>query len=1036
MQEDERIAGERRQLTVLFCDLVASTELAGRLDPEDFCTVIRTYDETAAHAVERFGGHIAQYLGDGLLAYFGYPQAHEDDAERAVRAGLAIVDEMARVNGQFQEQQLRLAVRIGIHTGPVVIDKGGDAKPMIFGQTPAIAARVQCAAEPDTVLISRATHQLVAGVFVVEDRGPCALKGVEDRLRLYRVVRPSGVRGRFDAASRHLTPFVDRESERRLLRERWEQARSGKGQVVTIVGEAGIGKSRLVRALQEDIAGEPHVWIKFQASPHHRNVPFHAVVDMLEVGFGWREGRPEAHLANLDRSLRLAGVERPEAVALIAPLLGLEVPEHQRAVTLSPDEQRRALLATLASWLVGLARVQPVVALFEDIQWADPSTLELLALLGEQAASAPLLLLHTCRSGFRAPWPLLSHHTLVTLTRLSPDHIREMIRHVAARAAPTSDVIEALVARAEGVPLFAEELWKGTLGAGGRPAGNSIPATLADSLMARLDRLGPAKDVAQLGAVLGREFTYPVLRAVSPLSDRELQRALSRLSDADLLFVHGVPPEATYVFGHALLRDAAYECLVRTARQQLHARVAATLKDRFPEIVRDQPEVVARHLEHGGDLVEAARYWKRAGDRATARAAYTESIALFERGLRVLDRLPPARQRMEQELALIESLATALPLATGYSEPEAERTLRRALDLSSTLGVAVPVRVLHGVFALHVVRSDRESSTRLLSQFQRRAERSDDPVVRIAAHANTGLHAFLRGDFACAREEMEKATEWYDTPGYRAFFQEYGYDGGLYPFGFLTWILWILGYPQRSLEMRDRAMALVEGKGNPYSCLIVLTFAAALAHDRREPDTARDLSERVIVVASEQDIPYWLGPATCLRGWAAVEQGRVEEGIADIQRGLDILRGLGFRTWYPYYASFLGEADLARGRAADGLVAVREALGLTHVLLDRFYEAELLRLEGDLLRLQGDLPAAEASVRRALDVASRQQARAYELRAATTLCRLLRDGAGLADARGRLARVYGTFTDGFDTRDLREAKTLLDESPRAGPVAA
>jgi predicted ATPase len=629
------------------------------------------------------------------------------------------------------------------------------------------------------------------------------------------------------------------------------------------------------------------------------------------------------------------------------------------------------------------------------------------------------------RPEFRVPWPLLSHHTVLTLNRLSAAHIRDVILRLAGRSAPPGDVVDALVVRAEGVPLFAEELVRAVVEADARVAASSIPASLADSLTARLDRLGTAKDVAQIGAVLGRDFPYCLLRAMSPLSDGDLQRALLRLTQADVLYVRGVPPDATCIFKHALMRDAAYDGLVRSRRQDLHRRVAATIRARFPEVEEAHPDLVAHHLECGGDCETAVHYWKRAGDRTVARAAYAESIGLFEHGLALLGRVA-AERRAQHELALTESLGTAYLMTRGYSAPETERKFRRALELCDDLGVHAPLRVLHGVWAYHIVRSDAAVVANLQRRFQDLADRSHDPVALIAAHATRGLRAFLMGDFLRARDRMKKAADWYDTEQYRAFFREYGYDGGLYPFAFLMWIEWILGHPERSLAARDAAMALADGTANPYSVVICSTFAAALAHDRREPDVARRFSERVIALAKEQHLPSWLGPATCLHGWAAVQDGDVDEGVGEIRRGLDLLHAIGFRTWYAYYLSFLGEADLVRGMAGRGLTAVREAIALARVLLDRFYAAELHRLEGELLRLQGDLPAADAAFDRALEVAATQNARSYELRAAVSRGRLLRDRGDLAGARRLVDRIYGSFAEGFDTHDVREAKALLD----------
>src|SRR5262245_9657329 len=529
--------GERRQLTVLFCDLVGSTALAGQLDAEEWRDVVAQYHKAAAAAVAHYGGHVAQYLGDGLLVYFGYPAAHEDDPERAVRAGLLLIDTVVGLNQQLEPARgLRLAVRVGMHTGPVVVGgEGAVPGAEVFGDTPNVAARVQALADPDAVLITEATHRLVSGRFVVEPKGTPPLKGVRTPVAVYRVVQPSGVRSRFAAASlRGLTPFLGRDAERRLLAERWAQTRAGEGQVVLITGEAGIGKSRLVQTFKEALTSEPHTWIECSGSPYHQNTPFYAVVDMLQQGLAWRgdEGVAE-RLEALERSLALSGMSLAEAVPLLAPLLGLPVPERYPPLGLSPEAQRRRTFSTLAAWLFGAARMQPVVLAVEDLHWVDPSTLELQGLLVEQTTTAPVLILLTARPEFRAPWPLLAHHAHLPLNRLSGRHVREMIGHVAAGSLLSTELMETLVGRTDGVPLFVEELTRAVMeGDGG--AARGVPGTLHDSLIARLDRLGAAKEVAQVGAVLGREFSYGLLHTVSSLAERELQAALQQLAEPDL----------------------------------------------------------------------------------------------------------------------------------------------------------------------------------------------------------------------------------------------------------------------------------------------------------------------------------------------------------------------------------------------------------------------------------------------------------------------------------------------------------------------
>ena len=519
--------GERRHLTVLFCDLVGSTEIAGHLDPEEWREIVGEYHRAAAQAIERFGGHVAQYLGDGVMAYFGYPEAHDNDAERAARAGLAILDAISKLNEHPTHP--KLSARVGIDSGTVVVGAGAGKDTDVFGDTPNIAARVQTVAAPGTVLITDAVHRLVSGLFVVEDRGAQALKGIERPVQLYRVVQPSGVRGRLEAAAaaRGLTPFVGREDELRLLMNRWEHALEGEGQVTLIVGEAGIGKSRMVQRFREQIAGTPHTWVEAAAGAFFQNTPFYAVTEMLRELLAWRgDESAEEQLTQLETRLELAGLKPAEALPLIAPLLNLPIPAKYPPSPLSPEQQRRRLLATLVEWALGAARVQPIVIAIEDLHWADPSTLELLQLLVEQGATARLLLLYTARPEFRAQWPQRAHHTQITLNRLSSRNVRTMVGEVAAQKALSEETIATVLERTGGVPLFVEELTRAVLESGNaKLTGHEIPVTLHDSLMARLDRLGPAKEVGQVGAVIGGEFSYELLHAVHPIAEEDLQRA-------------------------------------------------------------------------------------------------------------------------------------------------------------------------------------------------------------------------------------------------------------------------------------------------------------------------------------------------------------------------------------------------------------------------------------------------------------------------------------------------------------------------------
>ena len=615
---------------MLFCDLVGSTEIASHLDPEEWREIVGEYHRAAAQAIERFGGHVAQYLGDGVMAYFGWPQAHDNDAERAARSGLAIFDALSKLNQNPTHS--KLAARVGIDSGTVVVGAGAGKDTDIFGDTPNIAARAQAAAEPGTVVVTGAVHRLISGLFVAENRGAQALKGIERPVQLYRLVQPSGMRGRFEAAAatRGLTPFVGREDQLRLLTSRWERALDGEGQVALIIGEAGIGKSRLVQRFHEQIAGTPHTWVEAAAGAFFQNTPFYAVTEMLRELLAWRgDESAEEQIAQLETRLELAGLKPAEALPLVAPLLNLSMPAKYGPAQLSAEQQRRNLLAMLVEWALGAARAQPTVIAIEDLHWADPSTLELLQLLVEQGTTVRLLLLFTARPEFHAQWPLRAHHTQTTLNRLTSRNVRSMVEEVAAKKALSEETIATVVERTSGVPLFVEELTRAVLeGGDAKITGHEIPVTLHDSLMARLDRLGSAKESLQVGAVIGSEFSFELLQAVHPLAEEELQEALRKLADAELIYARGIPPEASYTFKHALIRDAAYEALLKSRRKELHRLVARTIDEKFPALKEAHPEVLARHwtrswrsrtghrrmVEGGRDRAGAQRVQRSAGE--------------------------------------------------------------------------------------------------------------------------------------------------------------------------------------------------------------------------------------------------------------------------------------------------------------------------------------------------------------------------------------------------------------------------------------
>jgi predicted ATPase/class 3 adenylate cyclase len=1051
-------------LTVLFCDLVDSTSIAAKLDPEEWRELAAGYQRASASVVERFGGHVAKYLGDGVMAYFGWPQAHGDDPERAVHAGLAILEAISNLNDRLTN--LKLSARVGIDSGVVVVGTGGGDGFEVFGETPNIAARVQAAAARDMVLITRATHKLVSGLFLVAERGAYTFKGIERPLHLYQVVQPSGVRGRLEAlaATHGLTPFIGRENELRLLGDHWCRVRDGEGHLALVIGEAGIGKSRLVHQFHRQIAGTPHSLIELTAARVFQSTPFHPVSQNLRRAVLRRgDESVDEQLAVLESALELAGLIPSEAVPFIAPLLNIDLPAQYRRAGLSTELQRQRLLELLVEWVVGLARVQPVVMITEDLHWADPSTLELIKMLVERDPTPQLLLLCTARPEFRAPWSQQKHHTRITLNQLSVRNVRIMVEHLAAERGVSEKTIDQVVQRTGGVPLFVEELTRAVLESDDNDLIKSlIPASLNDLLMARLDRLGPAKDIAQLGAVIGNEFSYELIEALDPIPVQDLQHGLSILTEAGLLYEDGVPPHASYFFKHALIHDAAYEALLKSRRKELHSRIAEVLVRQLSDTVASAPELVAHHYTEAGLVSQAIPYWYRAGEKANQRSAHAEAISHLIRGLDALKTLPDTSERAQHELTLQIALGAPLIATKGYAASAVEDTYARALELCRKMGEPPQLfPALWGLSAFYGVRAELKTARELSEQLLELARGVQDPALLLAAHHALGQYLYFMGEFSRAREHFEQGILLYDRHQHSSLAYLYGQDPGMACLSYLSWTLWFLGYTEQALERSAEALTLAHDLSHPLSLAFAQDFAAALHQLRREAHLTQERAEAAIALSSEQGFQFWLTAGTLYRGWALVELGRQEEGISQMRAGLAAFQSTGARLGQPYFLARMSEASEKAGQADEGLRVLADAMVTVEKTAERFYEAEQYRLKGELIlarsRVQGVAASvkegphfttdgstlrtrrpyygrpinqaeaeAEACFLKAAEIARKQHAKSLELRTAMSLARLWQTQEGKQGKAQRiLADIYGWFTEGFDTADLKDAKALL-----------
>jgi TOMM system kinase/cyclase fusion protein len=982
---DQLAEGERRQVTVLCCSLGFSSLDGRALDVEELDRSVLVERALCEQVAAHNGGRVASVLGDRLLIVFGFPQAREDTARRAAHAALEIAAALTQANALREpEARLRGDVRIGVHTGLVIVRPpqraGEEERCDAVGLTPQIAIRLQELASPNEILVSADTQRLLRGTIASESAGQRRIPELSAELAVFRLTEDRSPRTGLETFPWVLeTPLVGRAAELQQIQTLWSQTTAGRGSALLVSGEAGIGKSRMIRELRRRVP--PDGWLEARCVVEGQGSPLRPIADTLALA-----GPSLAFL------LERHGFDVAEHLPLLTTALALPTGGPTAPLPLTPDRQKELAFTTLLALFFRMAEVRPLVIAVEDLQWADPTTLELLALLVRELGTTQAIggtgpriaLVFTARPEFTPPWSV-GDTALMVLQRLARKDVEEMVcAGVAGGRSPSDAVLDQVVQHADGIPLFIEEVTR-VLMSSTSTGDVEIPSSLRDLLAARLDGLRPsARETAQLASVLGREFRGELLRAASPKDESTLRTDLRELTDTGVVFHRRSARSESYVFKHALIRDAAYETMVRPIRQSLHRRVAVVLRQRFPEVEHAQPEVLAHHFERGGQIERAVEYWKRAGDRTMARGAYAESIQHFEHGLALLDRLPEASKRPQLELGLTESLGTALLTTRGYSAPEVAEKFAHALKLCERLGEEAPARVLYGTWTAHLNQSDRDATARLLVMIRRLGERSDDPVDQLLAHGAIGIRAFLTGDFVTAREECEKSLQWYDTEGYRRFVREYGYDGGLHNYVWLMWSRWMTGQADQALKLQDDLLGLAERNPHPYSSLLVWSFAAVLAHDRGDAAAALDFTTRSIAVAMEQKFYYWLGPANCVQGWAAVQLGRIDEGVAQIQQGLGLLEAIGFRVLRGYYLSYLAEADLARGALRDGPPAVREALGLAETLLDSFYVPELHRLDGELRRLDGDLAGAEACFRRALAHARQQQATWFEQRAATS----------------------------------------------------
>ncbi len=1043
-----RDAAERRQVTVMFSDLVGSTALSARMDPEDLREVISAYQMCVAETVRHFGGFVARYMGDGVLIFFGYPAAHEDDAERAVRSGLALIDVVATLPAPEP-----LQVRIGAATGMVVVGDlvgSGEAQEHdIVGETPNLAARLQAIAEPNTVVIAEATRRLLGNLFELRDLGPKELKGIAGPVRAFAALRASSVASRFEAMhAGGLTALVGRDEELELLLRRWARAKTGEGQVVLLSGEAGIGKSRLSAALMERLTAEPHRRLRYFCSPQHTDSAFYPIIGQFERAAGFAHGdTPPTKLDKLDALLAQTSTSRQDA-ALLAEMLSLPDDGRYPALELVPEQRRQKTLAALGLQLETLARSSPVLMIFEDAHWADPTSLEAFGRMVDRIASLRVLMIVTFRPEFEAPWVGQPHVTALALNRLGHREVGNMIDRVIGNKLLPANIRKDIIERTDGIPLFVEEMTKAVLEAGGEleamqtaavvpsPA-LAVPASLHASLMARLDRLGRAKEVAQIGAAIGREFSHALLAAVVRKPEAELGSELERLIRAGLLFRKGVPPHATYLFKHALVQDAAYGTLLRQPRRALHAHIADTIERQFADIAESHPHLLARHCTEAGLIEKAAGLWGKAGQRSLERSALVEAAEQLTRALDQIATLPvtPAlrHERIKLQVALIAPL---IPLK-GHAAPETKAAAEQArllIEQAEAMGgppedSLLFFSVLYAFWVANYVAFSGDVVRSLAAQFLALAEKQGATVPLMIGHRLMAISLASTGDIAEGRTHYDQALALYDPAEHRPLAMRFGQDAGVTVLCHRSWALFCLGYPEAALADAQNAFKDAREIGHAATLMHALAYASFTHIQCGNYPTANALVDELIALADEKGALLWKAIGMTHQGWLFARTGKASDAVHVITSGLNAWRSTRATVWVPLYLSYLARAYADIGNFEDAWRCIGEAITAVETAKEKLWETEIHRTAGEiaLLSPEPDAAKAEAYFERALEVARAQRATSWELRGAMSMARLWRDQGKRKQAHELLAPVYGWFTEGFDTRDLQEAKALLDE---------
>jgi predicted ATPase/class 3 adenylate cyclase len=1022
------VTGERRYLTVLFCDLVDSTGIASRLDAEEWRDLVGAYFAAASAAVTEMGGRVAKTLGDGLMALFGYPTAHENDAERAARAALAILRAIAELNRtNVHTTRPTVLARIGIETGPVVVDAAGE----IFGEAPNVASRVQAFAEPGAIVITGQVQRQIAGLFIAEERGARELKGLKEPVTLFRLVRPSGAGRR--SGMRQLARLIGRDEEMAMLMRRWERARQGDGQLMLIVGEPGLGKSRLIDEFHSRLRDTPHTWIEWSCSQLLQNTPLHPIAEWGRERFGGADVPAERRFADLEGTLAQMKLDPAENAPLLAPLLDIPLPQ-ERAPTLAPEELRLRQLAAVTTGVIAGAGVQPVVLAIEDLHWADPTTLDVLRSMVGPGALAPLFIVATTRPEFRPPWSMRSHHATISLAPLDRAQVRDMIAELSARHTLPSDLVNDVAARTGGVPLFIEEVTRLLLELGDQDGMHVIPPSLQQSLMARLDRLGSAREAAQVGSVIGRGFSYSLLRALAEIEDTALQAALEQLAEADILLVQGVPPDSDYRFKHALIQDAAYENLLKSRRQVLHRRVAEILRDRVPDTAAAEPEVLAHHFMQAGLTAAAIEWWGKAGEQALRRSAFQEAIAHLGKAIEMSDKADrgtsaaaTASASANQRLKLQTDLGKALMFSRGYAAEESKAAFMCARELAAAIDDPTErFTVYYGLWVGNLVRGELGLAREIAETFLREAERQARTTECGVGRRIVGLTCLFQGDLNEAQANLVEALSTCDPERDREARFRYAADIAATARAFLAITKWLLGEVGAARALIEEAVVQAVETNHVITLVNTYMFRAHFETVRGDAVAARKTAEIEVKLSQEKALTLFAAHGALQSAWANARLDGHATGAMKLQQALAAFTDQGNKALVPFFEGLLAEID-AEEDAERALMRINEALVLAGETGEHWSDAFLHRLRGELLLKcdPGNTSLAEEAFLTAIAVAQQQKARSFELRAALDLARLYNSTNRFADAHSLLAPAFEGFSPTAEFPEIAEAQVLL-----------